>query len=103
VIYLTFDVILATQVIQGLSLPLLIRGLGLHDDGASEREEMKVRLTAAQASLARLDAFAGEDEVSHQLAQHLRRHYTARIRSNTKRFKQTTDEPGPNCSLPDSY
>jgi monovalent cation/hydrogen antiporter len=51
VIYLTFCVILATLVVQGLSLPLLIRGLGLQDDGVSAREEMKARLTAAQAAL----------------------------------------------------
>jgi CPA1 family monovalent cation:H+ antiporter len=95
VVYLTFCVILATLVVQGLSLPLLIRGLGLQDDGASEREEMKARLTAAQAALARLDTLAGEDAVSQQLAQHLRRHYTARIRSITTRSKQAEDEPGP--------
>lgn len=99
VIYLTFCVILATLVIQGLSLPLLIRGLGLQDDGASEREEMKARLTAAQAALARLDTLAHEDEVSQQLAQHLRRHYEARIRSLTKRFKQTENEPGPDHAM----
>jgi len=94
-VFLTFCVILATLVVQGLSLPLLIRGLGLQDDGASAREETKARLTAAQAALARLDALAGEDEASQQLAQHLRRHYTARIRSITKRSKQAEDEPGP--------
>lgn len=99
VIYLTFCVILATLVIQGLSLPLLIRGLGLQDDGKLEREETKARLTAAQAALARLDTLAGEDEVSRQLAQHLRRHYTARIRSITKRFKRAEDEQGPDHAI----
>jgi monovalent cation/hydrogen antiporter len=99
VVFLTFCVILATLVVQGLSLPLLIRGLSLEDDGASEREEMKARLTAAQAALARLDTLASKDEVSQQLTQHLRRHYTARIRSITKHFKQTEDEPGPDHTL----
>lgn len=81
-------------MIQGLSLPLLIRGLGLHDDGASAREEMKARLTAAEAALARLDALASEGEVSQQLVQHLRRHYTARIRSLTRHSRQTEGQPG---------
>src|SRR5712691_2242734 len=94
VIYLTFGVILATLVVQGLSLPLLIRGLGLHDDGASERQETQARLTAAQAALARLDELAGQNEVSRESAQHLRKHYEARVRSITKRFKPAANEPG---------
>ncbi len=94
VIYLTFGVILATLVVQGLSLPLLIRRLGLHDDGASERQETQARLTAAQAALARLDELASQDEVSQESVQHLRKHYEARVRSITKRFKQAADEPG---------
>ena len=94
VIYLTFGVILATLVVQGLSLPLLIRGLGLHDDGASERQETQARLTAAQAALARLDELASQDEVSRESAQHLRKHYEAQVRSLTKRFKKAANEPG---------
>ncbi len=94
VIYLTFGVILATLVVQGLSLPLLIRGLGLHDDGASERQETQARLTAAQAALARLDELASQNEVSQESAQHLRKHYEAQVRSITKRFKKAANEPG---------
>ncbi len=94
VVYLTFGVILATLVVQGLSLPLLIRGLGLHDDGASERQETQARLTAAQAALARLDELASQDEVSQEVAQHLHEHYETRVRSLNKRFKQAEDEPG---------
>ena len=94
VVYLTFGVILATLVVQGLSLPLLIRGLGLHDDGASERQETQARMTAAQAALARLDELASQDEVSQEFAQHLRKHYETRVRTLTKRFKQAEDESG---------
>src|SRR5258708_29988565 len=94
VVYLTFSVILATLVVQGLSLPLLIRGLGLYDDGASERQETQARLTAAQAVLARLDELASQDEVSQELAQHLRKHYETRVCNITKHFKQAEDEPG---------
>jgi Na+/H+ antiporter len=94
VIYLAFGVILATLVVQGLSLPLLIRGLGLHDDGASERQETQARLTAAQAALARLDELASQNEVSRESAQHLRKHYEAQVRNITKRFKKVANEPG---------
>src|SRR5258708_32549462 len=88
VVYLTFGVILATLGVQGLSLPLLIRGLGLYDDGASERQETQARLTAAQAALARLAELAGQDEDQTALAHLLREHYEIRVRSLTKRFKQ---------------
>src|SRR5437763_5141208 len=94
VIYLTFGVIVATLVVQGLSLPLLIRGRGLHDEGASDGEATQAGLTAAQAALARLDELASQNEVSQQSAQHLRKHYEAQVRSITKRFKKAEDEPG---------
>ena len=43
VIFLSFGVILSTLILQGLSLPLLIRWLKLRDDGQDENEEMKGR------------------------------------------------------------
>ena len=51
IIFITFCVILVTLVGQGLTLPLLIRKLGVHDDGAEEQEELHARLTAAKAAL----------------------------------------------------
>ena len=44
--------ILATLVVQGLSLPALIRALGLEDDGSQEREELQGRIEVAEAALA---------------------------------------------------
>jgi CPA1 family monovalent cation:H+ antiporter len=57
----TFGVIFATLVLQGLSLPWLIRRLGVEDDGVEVREELKARLAAARAALARLDELAAEE------------------------------------------
>ena len=94
VIYLTFAVILATLVVQGLSLPLLIRGLGLHDDGAIKRQETRARLTAAQAALARLDELTSQNEALQESVQHLRKHYAAQVRSITKRFKKAANGAG---------
>jgi len=99
VIYLTFAVILATLVVQGLSLPLLIRGLGLHDDGAIKRQETRARLTAAQAALAHLDELASQNEALQESIQHLRKHYEARIHSLTKRYKQAAGVPGENPEM----
>ena len=47
-IFLTFAVIFATLVLQGLTLPLLIRLLGVEDDGAEEREEVAARRGGAR-------------------------------------------------------
>ena len=41
ILFLTFVVILATLVVQGLSLPFLIRWLGIEDDYAEAAEERK--------------------------------------------------------------
>jgi CPA1 family monovalent cation:H+ antiporter len=61
VIFLTFCVIIATLVGQGLTLPLVIRRLGVKDDGAAQREEATARLVASRAAIARIDELAAED------------------------------------------
>ena len=61
VIYLAFAVIIATLVLQGLSLPGVIRLLGLEDDGLAEKEEAKARIKAAEAALERLEELTGEE------------------------------------------
>jgi CPA1 family monovalent cation:H+ antiporter len=53
-IFLTLCVIFATLVLQGLTLPLLIRAFGIRDDGAGEREELHARKAATEAALGRL-------------------------------------------------
>jgi Na+/H+ antiporter len=61
ILFLTFAVILATLVLQGLTLPTLIRRLRVTGDGAEEREELRARMAATEAALDRLDELAGED------------------------------------------
>jgi monovalent cation/hydrogen antiporter len=56
ILYLTFCVILATLVGQGLTLPWLIRRLGVTSTGDGlEAEETHARLVAAEAALGRLE------------------------------------------------
>ena len=43
ILFLTFAVILVTLVGQGLTLPLVIRKLGLEDDGIEGREDAKAQ------------------------------------------------------------
>ena len=54
IIFVTFGVIFATLVLQGLSLPWLIRRLGLHRDDSEEQEELRGRLRATDAALKRV-------------------------------------------------
>jgi CPA1 family monovalent cation:H+ antiporter len=77
-IYLAFCVILATLVVQGLTLPLLIRLLRLEDDGSAAKEESKARIHAANAALARLEELAAEDWVRDDTAERLRAQYRFR-------------------------
>jgi CPA1 family monovalent cation:H+ antiporter len=55
ILFVTFAVILVTLVLQGLTLPALIRALHVEDDGAEEREELEGRRRATDAALIRLD------------------------------------------------
>jgi Na+/H+ antiporter len=59
-LFLTFAVIVATLVGQGLTLPLLIRGLGIGDDGSTGHEELHAREASIEAALNRLDLLATE-------------------------------------------
>jgi CPA1 family monovalent cation:H+ antiporter len=80
-LFLTFVVILVTLVVQGLSLPPIIRWLGVEDDGVAEKEEREARLKANQAALARLDEMAQSEPPSKADAlQRLRIEYEDRIR-----------------------
>jgi len=72
VLFLTFSVILATLVGQGLSLPWLIRRLGIGDDGSAAHEELHAREAAIGAALLRLDELADEWPGHRELIDNLR-------------------------------
>jgi CPA1 family monovalent cation:H+ antiporter len=80
VIFFTFAVILATLVLQGLTLPLLIRALNVVDSGETEREERDARLKANLAAMARLVELEQKKKFSPELLQHLRVEYEDRVR-----------------------
>jgi CPA1 family monovalent cation:H+ antiporter len=61
VVFVTFTVILATLVLQGLTLPAVIRALGVHDDGGEAQEELRARLVATQAALSRIEELGAEE------------------------------------------
>jgi Na+/H+ antiporter len=78
IILITFTVILATLVVQGLSLTPLIRWFKLEDDRTLEREEMRAREHAATAGLLRLDELAGDGWTVPDHVEQLRTHYDQR-------------------------
>jgi CPA1 family monovalent cation:H+ antiporter len=88
IVFLTFCVILTTLVLQGLTLPSLIRGLRLPADEEEEREEVEARIAAAEAAVLRLNELAGEDWVNEETAERLRGLYEFRRR----RFEARLDD-----------
>src|SRR6266550_191720 len=80
ILFLTFVVILAPLVVQGLSLPRLIRWLGVKDDGSMEKEEREARLKANQAALIRLNEIAERDPAKADALERLRIEYEDHLR-----------------------
>ncbi len=91
IVFCTFIVILATLVLQGLSLPYLIRWTSLEDDGVLEREASKARIHAADAALARLEELADEDWVREDTAERMRGQYRFRRNRFAARFDDGDD------------
>ncbi len=61
IVFLTFCVILVTLVVQGLSLPSLIRALGLAGSGSDAEEERQARCTVLYAGISYLERGRVED------------------------------------------
>lgn len=80
IIFMTFCVIMATLVFQGLTMPLLIRALGITGDGEEEREEQRARLVAATAALVRIDELEAEDWTRPDTLERMRGAYRFRKR-----------------------
>jgi Na+/H+ antiporter len=91
-VFLTFAVIFATLVVQGLTLPALIRRLGVRGDGVEEREEVRARLEATKAALARLDELAAEDWTRDDTIERLRAAYDFRRRRLKARVGKIEDD-----------
>ena len=92
IIFLAFSVILGTLLVQGLTLPALIRLLRVDDyDEQLEREESKARLLAVEAALARIDELAAEEWVRDDTAERVRGAYDYRRRRFAARFEEDGD------------
>ena len=95
ILFITFALILVTVVGQGLTLPYLIRRLGVQEDGAEEEaEEMRARWVAARAALERLDELAIEEWTLDDTVERLRGLYEFRQRRVKVRSGKIEDEDG---------
>ncbi|MFF7488115.1 Na+/H+ antiporter [Streptomyces luteogriseus] len=82
IIFIAFGVIMATLVLQGLTLPWLVRTLGVKADTDREKEFAKaLAIRAAKAAKRRLREIEGTEELSEELSeQMLRRAYDIGVR-----------------------
>jgi Na+/H+ antiporter len=94
IVVLSFSVIFVTLLLQGLSLPAVIRGLRLPSDDADLREEREAMLRAADAAVHRLDEIDQTSIVHPQLMARVRLPYQQRLERLTE---QTRDDP--ECKL----
>jgi CPA1 family monovalent cation:H+ antiporter len=92
IVFLAFSVVLASLVLQGLSLPAVVRVLGLEEDDADAREEAKARIHAAEAAIARLDELEDEGWVRTDTAERARGLYN--FRSNRFRARLDNEDGG---------
>lgn len=91
VVFLVYAVILATLLLQGLTLPSLIERLGLGAEETEERREALARIRAAEAAIERLDELAGEAWVRESSRARLRAVYEFRVRRFGARFDDEDD------------
>jgi NhaP-type Na+/H+ or K+/H+ antiporter len=95
IVFLTFSVILATLVLQGLTLGPLIAALRLRGDGeASTLVELRARLEAARVALDKLERLGDDGRVSPENQERMREYYEGSIQRYTAGLQAggTTEE-----------
>ena len=92
IIFLTFAVIFFTLVVQGLSLPMLIRRVGVTPDGTEETEELRARLVATRAALTQLDDLEAEEWTRNETIERMRALYQYRKRRFAARAGKIEDD-----------
>jgi len=80
IIFLTFVVIAATLVVQGLSLALLIRALRVGTDWSGHEEEQHARFALGKAAIAAIDELAAKENVPAEMAERIRAKFAEKVR-----------------------
>jgi monovalent cation/hydrogen antiporter len=92
IIFLTFVVILVTLVVQGLSLPTVIRAAKVTDNGRAQEEETRARLGTTKAALDQIDALADEDWTRDDTVERMRGQYEFRKQRLAARAGKIEDD-----------
>ena len=92
-IWMTLCVILGTLVLQGLTLPAVIRWSSVDEDEEPAREELLARKAAAGAALERIEQLRQEPWTRDDSADRLQAIYDFRRRRLTQRAGKLDDEP----------
>jgi monovalent cation/hydrogen antiporter len=93
-LFLTFAVIFSTLVLQGLTLPALIRWSNVRDDGEEDREDLAGRRSAVDVALTTIDDLARRDWTREDTADRMRRMYEYRRGRLAARAGETDDGDG---------
>ena len=79
IVFITFASILATLILQGLTLPFIIGALGLQSDGETEREEQSARLMLARSALGRIEELGESEQAPAPVLEHFRQIHRYRV------------------------
>jgi monovalent cation/hydrogen antiporter len=93
IVFITFAVVLVTVVGQGLTLPVLIRRLGVAADARDEEhEELVARLAGSKAALTELEVMADEGWADDEPLDRARQYYEQRKRRFAARAGKLEDD-----------
>jgi Na+/H+ antiporter len=92
IVFLTFVVIAVTLVLQGLSLPLLIRRLKVGNDRSLFEEHQNARLLLGQAAVAAIDRHAQDHKAPRDLVARIQTEFSEKF-ADTLAPDATTESP----------
>jgi monovalent cation/hydrogen antiporter len=97
ILVLAFVVVFVTLVGQGLTLPWVVRAVGLAHTGRREEElrrseEFQARQEAIEVASRQLDLLAGDPEVPHEAVARLRAHHEQRLALNRIRSDESQEQ-----------
>jgi len=90
IVFVTFVVILVSLIGPVVTMPALVRLIGIEDDGGADREDAKARIRAAEAALARIEEIAEEGWANEDSLTRARGQY--RFRTNRFTARLTGDD-----------
>ncbi len=88
IIFITFAVILFTLIVQGLSLPFILRRLHLGADVIGRHEELRARYEAAHAALVRIETLVALGEALPDMADRLAEDFRWQARELGRRLSK---------------